>query len=359
MFKKARLKLTFWYVLIIAFITLSFSAILYTGVVRSSESLLNRHNARMERTIFQGRGFENNAQLRNFEQPISYETINEIKSAIFNILLITNLIIISIAAALSYLLAGITLKPIEQMVSLQKDFVANAAHEFKTPLTSIKVHNEVTLRKKKLTLKEAKETIKNTITQTDALNSLINILLIQSKYQSNKNSIEFEEFSLDSLIKQIIKDLAPRQIEKNLKITYNSKKININANKMGIKEVITIILDNAIKFSPEKSQIKVSSNVAGKYVVIKVKDQGPGISQKDMPHIFDRFYKAESSRNKDASVGFGLGLAIAQDIIKKHKGELTAQNNKQNGATFTIKIPRLEERGLFFSLGDSKSSSTR
>ena len=127
--------------------------------------------------------------------------------------------------------------------------------------------------------------------------------------------------------------------KKEIKIANEVSKLSTKADKISIIELIVILLDNAIKYSPKKSVVVISSELQRNKVVLSVSDKGVGISYKDLPHLFDRFYRADSSRNKSEVEGYGLGLAIAKEIIDKHKGTISVRSILGKGSTFTVSLP--------------------
>ncbi len=336
MFKSARIKLTAWYLLIIMAITLFFSTSMYTGVAIATDRALRMHERRLELRLQEFPRFANPPQ--GFQTPLNEETAREIKLRTINMLLVVNVVILVVSGGLSYLLAGITLKPIEEMIHKQKKFVADAAHELKTPLAAMKTHLEVNLRNKKLNTPKAKAIIKSTIEDLDSLTLLTNSLLEQSKYQNN-GATQKEEFLLKPVLQKVATQFGQKAKEKNLGIEVEAENLSITANKRAITELITILVDNAIKFNRAGGDVKIKANTKDNHIIISVTDTGIGIAKKDLPYIFDRFYKADSSRSKDEHDGFGLGLSIAQEIVKNHKGELSVASNVGEGSTFTVKLP--------------------
>jgi signal transduction histidine kinase len=112
---------------------------------------------------------------------------------------------------------------------------------------------------------------------------------------------------------------------------------------MGIKDSLTelmiILLDNAIKYSPNRSTITISSEKIDNAISFSVEDEGIGINQEDLSHIFDRFYRVDKSRSKEKVFGFGLGLSIAKKIVDLHNGNISVQSTKNKGSVFTVKLP--------------------
>src|SRR5207245_715219 len=115
--------------------------------------------------------------------------------------------------------------------------------------------------------------------------------------------------------------------------------ISFPGDKAALTQALVTLLDNAIKYSPAKSTIHVYAAAHGKYALINVRDEGSGIAPENLPHIFDRFYRADASRNKQQHDGFGIGLALAKKITEQHHGEIIAASTPGKGSTFALKLP--------------------
>lgn len=337
MFKSAKIKLTSWYLLVIMLITISFSALVYTNFMRVTTRALREHGARLELKINE---FPRPQRpLGAFQEPLTAETIKDVRIKVITTLLLINTFILLIAGFLGYGLAGKTLKPIEQMTEKQKKFIADAAHEFKTPLTAMKTYLEVNLRNKTLTLEKAKGIMEESIKDIDALTLLSNSLLNQIKNQKENATLKFEAVSLKDIIQKSVSKLEQNALNKNINVKIEGKDINIKADLQSLLQLITILLDNAIKFNKDDGNINIDIKTTKKHAVIKVEDTGIGISAKDLPKIFDRFYKADDSRTKINHKGFGLGLAIAKEIVTNHRGDIAVKSTLGKGTVFTIKLP--------------------
>jgi signal transduction histidine kinase len=299
LFNKARIKLTMAYLVIIILISLFFSFNIYGIMSRELE-----RGPRMMRIPNQ-------------------ETITqEIKKVITKQLMITNMWILVLSSGAGYFLAGMTLKPIEEAMEEQKRFISDASHELRTPLTAIKTETEVTLRDKKLDLKSAKKQLISNLEEVEKLKKLTDYLLrINKNIADNK-----EEFDLKEVI---------QKITLRMKIRIELKgQAKIVANKMAIEELLTILLDNSVKYGGKNGKISVTI----KPHLIEVRDDGIGIRKSDIPHIFDRFYRADTSRTKNKIEGYGLGLAIAKNIVDSHKGKIEVESEVGKGSVFRVMI---------------------
>jgi two-component system, OmpR family, sensor histidine kinase CiaH len=267
-------------------------------------------------------------------------------------LVLINLGILGLAGVLSYFLAGRTLKPIKEMVDEQNRFIADASHELRTPLTALKTATEVSLRDNKLNLTQAKKLLKSNLEDVNNLQNLSNRLLELAGKNGQNNVLHISQFPLHETIKNVVSKLKALSDEKKLKIEEKVIKedLTIEADQQKIEELVTILLDNAIKYSPKGSSVSIEAKSHdGLMIELFIRDFGVGISQKDLPFIFDRFYRAEKSRTKTSSEGFGLGLSIAKKIIDDHFGTVEVSSQANKGTTFNIKLPKKHLPNLSFS----------
>jgi signal transduction histidine kinase len=329
-------------------ISISFSAVIYSETCGELERGLRRAELRTqaeELGIPLPRRFSIQPEdlpprLREIQPHFAFvEDLQAAKEKLVFNLLIINGVILGISALAGYFLAGRTLKPIEKMVEEQKRFVADASHELRTPLTALKTSMEVALRDKKMSLNEAKKVIKSNLEDIDSLQSLSNNLLSLANFQNNGQNLVFEEIDIAGVIKKAHQKILPLAKEKNIDIKINVKKQNILANKESLEQMILIFLDNAVKFTPQKGKVTITTKTKKKHLILEVKDTGIGIAKKDIPYVFVRFYQGDQSRSKSKAAGFGLGLSLAKRIIEIHKGLVNVSSVLNRGTTFTIKLP--------------------
>ena len=332
MFTKARLTLTGWYVLIIMLISVLFSVTVYRGSSTEVERSLRRQVFRYAPSGIPP-GFY--PDLPDFESQIFAEA----KRHIVYELVLVNLGILVTSGVSAYFLAGKTMKPIEQMMDEQKRFVADASHELRTPLTALKTEIEVTLRDKELNIHQAKNMLKSNLEEVNKIQSLTNHLLTLSKYQDTNIKYTFSKAPLEKLIKTAVLNVKIISDKKETEITYQGKDVQAEVDVSSINELFTILLDNAIKYSKKDGNINVSLKADQHFAIIQIKDSGVGIKASDLPYIFNRFYRADSSRNKNQTDGYGLGLSIAKSIVDLHRGRIWAESTVGSGTEFFVKIP--------------------
>ena len=339
MFTQARLKLTAWYLMIIMLISIGFSLVIH----RVSMNELDRFT-RMQRNRLEDRYRNQVILISDTRQPfpeppyIDMELINEVKKRINITLVVINTSIFIIAGGIGYFLAGKTLSPIENMMTKQNQFISDASHELRTPLTSLKSSFEVNLRDKDLNLDQAKTVIKESVDEVNKIQRLTDSLLDMARYQK-LNKQNFKLVYIDAIVNQSIEKIKLTANNKQIKIVNKTRKIKIPGIENDLVNAFANILDNAIKYSPARSTISISSRSTDSQVNIEIKDQGMGIDKKDLPYIFDRFYRVDQSRSKTKISGYGLGLSIVKNIIDNHHGKILVSSKLNKGTVFTIILP--------------------
>lgn len=208
--------------------------------------------------------------------------------------------------------------PVEDSFNKQKQFIADASHELKTPLAVIMASSEAFERDNN------KKWIKNIQSESERMNKLILSLLDLAK--SENNNKEYFSVNLSKLIEKSILTYESLIYEKKIKLTYNiDKNINFVCNEDEIKQLMSILIDNAIKHSDSNGEIDITLKNFKNEIVINVKNKGVAIARDDEEKIFERFYKVDESRNRDSN-RYGLGLAIAKNIVTNHKGTISAHS---------------------------------
>lgn len=333
MFNKAKINLTITYVIIAMAMSITVSFMFYNLTTTAAERVFINQSQRIERQ-YQLKDtrptFKDRAPLFD----INEESLKELKRNMIRTLIYINGGIGILAGTLGYFFAGRTLRPIEEMMQKQKRFISDASHELKTPLTAMKTEIEVSLRSKKQDKDDYKQILESTLEEVDSLKNLAESLLEESRYDLKE--IEIKEQNLKNIINKEIKEMIPLALEKSIKIEESIEEGHIMGEKESLEKVFRIIIDNAIKYSPKNSTIKVELSSGNYKKVVRISDEGIGIENKDKEKIFDRFYRADTSRSAN---GFGLGLAIAKNIVEKHKGKIYVEDNYPKGSTFIVEFP--------------------
>lgn len=329
MFESATLKLTSWYLLIIMVISLLFSVLVF-------QSASNELTARLEQF---GRRLPPEYQMQTAPngnlQKLRETQAGEASHNILINLIYINCLVLATGGVASYLMARRTLRPIQEAHEAQSRFVSDASHELRTPLAVMKTELEVLLRDGSITKDDMKEQLESNLEEVNKLTKLSQTLLSLSKM--DYDSLVHEEVILANAVQSAIDryDTATRRI----KLKRSGKPLTIDAHPSSIEELFTILIDNALKYSPSDSQVKITLAPRGNKALFKITNAGKGISADDLPHIFDRFYRADNARSGSEKTSFGLGLSLAKTIVELHHGELSASSAPQGMTTFTVSLP--------------------
>lgn len=227
---------------------------------------------------------------------------------------------------------------------LRRDLTANVSHELRTPLTSIKGFTETLLAgawadeaacRRFLTIIDAEAT---------RLMMLVDDLMALSRLESRAETMELAPVRLDALVEEAVSRLRPQAAQQRIELrTSAAEPAVVAADADRLLQVFTNLIDNAIKFTPEGGTVDVALRRDNGDAVVAVADSGRGIPPDDLPRIFDRFYRVERSRSREAG-GSGLGLAIAKHIVDAHGGRLTATSRLGAGSTFSVALPLAREK---------------
>jgi two-component system sensor histidine kinase CiaH len=265
------------------------------------------------------------------------QRITESRHTLLTRLGLLNLLALLSGSLISYYLARRTLEPIEANMDAQNQFVSDASHELRTPLTALQTTNEVALRKNKLSQPDVKDILGHNVAEVIKLRLLTDSLLKLAKVDNGGPALK--PVFLNEVVADAINAEIAAAMSKNITIDDTVPKIEALADKPSLTQALTTILDNAIKYSPKNSKVQITAAKHAKHALLTVKDEGTGIKADQLPHIFDRFYRADASRNKQKEDGFGIGLALAKKIIDQHGGEIIAVSTEGKGSIFTIKLP--------------------
>lgn len=274
-------------------------------------------------------GFENLEHAR-------IEQIDEINTRLQSKLVYFNLIILILSSLLSYFLARKTLRPLEQAMEEQNRFTADASHELRTPLAAMRAETEVALRDKKLSISEAKKLLESNIEETKKLEHLSDVLLRLAKYQNIK--VDFKNIMTSDILVEAYEKVESLAKAKNIVFENELKEIEVLGERQSLIELFVILLDNAIKYSDKGKKIEIKTAKVGGKVVVRIKDYGLGIKSSDLPHIFDRFYRADTSRAKTKVNGYGLGLSLAKQIVDLHGADISVKSTIGKGTEFTVSL---------------------
>lgn len=226
----------------------------------------------------------------------------------------------------------------EQSLQAQRRFVADASHELRTPLTTLRGNLGLLEREPPIRPEDRVAVLADTVEECDRLIRLVHNLLVLARADSGL-ALQKDRVAVQPFIEELCRQarlLAPdREVgcDNNLAVT-------VNANRDALKQVLLILLDNAIKYTPPQGRITLATTLAEKRLLIHIRDTGPGIPPTALPHIFERFYRVETSRT---SAGTGLGLAIAKELLEVQGGTVMVESQWGQGSVFTVSLPQAND----------------
>ena len=335
MFRSARLKLTVFYLATL----LAFSLTLTVGIRLFAEYELNksfaaqqgefRELARNGLSLLIPHPEDDFMDAQAYHAQVARDHLNQD-------LAILNLVALLAGGLVSYWFAGRTLKPIAQVHEAQARFVADASHELRTPLANIRAENEVFLRQKTFSPAETRELIQSNLEEVQRLEHLSRDLLALSQY--GQNDLPKEIVSIKTAVREAVAQTHNLRQARSATVERQLGDGSVRANRESLVRLLVILIDNAVKYGPEGGTIYIAGVRHAASYVITIRDEGAGISAKDLPHIFERLYRGDPARAHTTS-GYGLGLALAQEIVQAHGGSIKAYNAPQGGAVFSVQLP--------------------
>jgi heavy metal sensor kinase len=217
-------------------------------------------------------------------------------------------------------------------------FTSDAAHELRTPLAALKGETEVLLSRKRSS-EDYQEALTNNLERLDFLTKLVNDLLILSQADEGKASLKIENLNFSELLKELYEAFTIVAMQKKINFSFfTPEEVLINGDRIKLKQLFSNLIDNAIKYTPDGENISLIVQLGKDQVAVIIKDTGIGIPSDDLPHIFDRFYRVDTSRSR-LSGGVGLGLSICHWIVKAHHGTIDVKSQPHQGTTFTVALP--------------------
>ncbi len=329
MFRSATVKLTVWYLILVMILSFTFSFLFYHVTTTELARGLHHETERIyqEYPVFQ----DNNILAPGRDYQIAAHRL-------LVRLILLNLCIFISAGFASYWLARRTLEPIQEAHEQQKRFTADVSHELRTPLTALKMESEVALLNPKPKISEFKKTLTSNLEEVTKLEKLVNNLLRLTSFESDAMAQHFTLVSLDAVATDAVTQTAVLAERKGIKFDTALKPLKVFGDKDSLVQLGVILIDNAIKYSSSGQTVKVSVNSSDGRAVLKVSDQGVGIKPTELKRVFDRFYRADSSRHNGASQGYGLGLSIAQLICNSHNAQLTLSSRYGHGTNASVSI---------------------
>ncbi len=254
---------------------------------------------------------------------------------LLTVLLVGGLGVLGLALIAGWIYASRALVPIRLSLRRQREFAANASHELRTPLAVIRTSVEDLERNRDAPVGAVGEALRDIRDEVDHLTALVGDLLLLARTDSG--AVEMERLPLDlaDVAAEAMAALATLAAGRDVRLLLDPEPAPVKGDPLRLRQLVTILADNAIAHSPGGGLVTVRVRSAGRNVRLDVEDQGPGVRPEDMPRIFDRFYRAPGA----PTGGTGLGLAIAAWIVERHGGSIRAANRGEGGALFTVELP--------------------
>ncbi len=245
----------------------------------------------------------------------------------------------------SVLLTMHDLTRIHQLETTRREFVSNVSHELRSPLAAVKILAESLASGALKEKKRAKDFLRRINSEVDRMTAMVNELMELSRLESEQASLQLAPLDLHPLIAELRAehDELKKKRKVALDVTVPDRLPPVRGDEEKLRQVFDNLLSNAIRFTPADGRISLSAQQENGTVCLRVADTGVGIPPKHLPHIFERFYKVDRSRNSE---GFGLGLAIVKHIVQAHGGEVHAESAEGQGTTFTVVLPAATEEAV-------------
>jgi len=223
---------------------------------------------------------------------------------------------------------------------IRRDFVANVSHELRTPLSILRGYIETLLDNPKTSSEELARIPQIMERHSKRLGLLVDDLLSLAQLESSGASLEISEVQLSELFESVLRDWKERLAGKQLRLIVDlpTDMPPIRADETRLQEVLSNLLENAVKYSRENGEIRLRAAQYGPEIALSVTDNGIGISKADLPRIFERFYRADKARSRELG-GTGLGLAIVKHIAQLHRGRVEAESEPGRGTTVRVFLP--------------------
>ncbi len=228
---------------------------------------------------------------------------------------------------------------LEKLDMSRNQFVSNASHELKTPLSTMKILLETLLYQESYDPQMQKEFLTDINKEIDRLNRIVSDLLTLVNIDSGGMRLNAVDIRLRDVVTEQVRRLSPLARERGIELSCLIRDPGETVgDSLKLQQVVYNVIDNAIKYTPRGGEVRVELSRAGKRAVIRVEDTGIGIPQEDLPHIFDRFYRVDKARSRETG-GTGLGLSIVRQIVLLHNGDIHAESEENKGTVFIIELP--------------------
>ena len=335
--RRTLMKLTLGYLVLIMLVSAAFSIVLYRVGTRPLERRLDLRERVTHEEMMPPP--PEAPQEMEFFRKLDELAVSEVKRHFAISLVYFNIGVFCLAGLLSYGLAKRELKPLEAAIDLQNRFTSDAAHELRTPLTAMKAEIEVALRGGDLKTGEIHELLESNLEEIGKLEALSSSLLKLAQYEEDSGRAGFGGVELSSVAEEAVERIKRSAEVRGIEINLSLEELAVFGDRTYLIEMLVILLDNSIKYSDDGTTITVATRRQKRCALLTVTDEGYGIEESDVPHVFDRFYRGQVPVSKKQASGYGLGLSIAKRIAEIHRGSIEIQSEPQKGTTATIKLP--------------------
>ena len=251
------------------------------------------------------------------------------------------LIVVSafILAVISWYIAGKSIKPVMESWNRQKEFIADASHELRTPLTVIQTNLDAAMCDESGTIADNRMWLDNAYSETEVMSKLVSELLILAKIDANQVTLGSKVVDLTDLCRKTVDKFAEKFKQKGISVYMRLEDgIMISGDELKLIQMLSILTDNAIKYTESPGEYSIRLKAEKNKAILEISDSGIGISEEDRERIFDRFYRADKARHREAG-GTGLGLSIAKWIVENHGGTISVDSVIDKGTTFSVELP--------------------
>jgi signal transduction histidine kinase len=250
-------------------------------------------------------------------------------------LLITGSIASLLLALASWVLAGRSIKPAQRAWEQQQQFISNASHELRAPLTLLRANADYALRS--ISATEREQSLKDILGEVDHMNRLVEDLLLLSRLDAHRLTFTEEDVSMEEMLSETTRQVEKLVSAKKVTLVVDSSEGSVRGDRVRLRQVLLILLDNALRFTPPGGAIRISSKLHNREVFLLVADNGEGIPADALPHVFDRFYQVPSQSGDGR--GNGLGLSIARGLVEAHHGKIQIDSRVGDGTRVEISLP--------------------
>ena len=233
---------------------------------------------------------------------------------------------------------------LERMDRSRNQFVSNASHELKTPLTTMKIMLETIMYQPEMPAEMRQEFMQDMNHEIDRLTGIITDLLTLTRMDNRQDALKTEEIDMSALTEEILRLLRPAALKKGQILESRvTPGVRMTGDRTKLNQVLYNLIDNGMKYTQDDGRIRVTLDDAGDSLIWRVKDNGVGIPKEDQEHIFDRFYRVDKARSRETG-GTGLGLSIVRQLVSLHGGTVTVESEPGKGSCFTVTLPK-ERKG--------------